>query len=230
MVAITAWITALVAAVLGSAVPLYNVELGTKSLFYYRAAYATKTNLMYYMSPIFATLVTSIAITTILTWRETQKTKSKIKSEDSRNVALRRNNGKIEQTAARSISTIVLTFFTYFVGKISALCFIKIATRIRTSNQLQSQWLFFVANCLIFGSGSCNAFIYTCRSSRFRLALKKSWKSFCKGERFAPFNHNPQRKQEGCAKAKLMTRPSGSGIHDSNDFLYWHKVCEDDMY
>ena len=93
VVAITAWITALVAAVLGSAVPLYNVELGTKSLFYYRTAYATKTNLMYYMSPIFATLVTSIAITTILTWRETQKTKSKIKSEDSRNVALRRNNG-----------------------------------------------------------------------------------------------------------------------------------------
>ena len=36
VVAITAWITALVAAVLGSAVSLYNVELGTKSLFCYR--------------------------------------------------------------------------------------------------------------------------------------------------------------------------------------------------
>ena len=152
---------------------------------------------MYYMSPIFATLVTSIAITKILTLRETRKTKSK--SEDSRNVALRRNNGKIEQTAARSTSTILLTFFVYFVGKICALCFIIIATRIRTSNQLQSQWLFFLANCLIFGSGSCNAFIYTCRSSRLRLALKKSWKSFCKGERVAPFYHNPQRKQEGRA-------------------------------
>ena len=110
VVAITAWITALVAAVLGSAVPLYNVELGTKSLFCYRTAYATKTNLIYYMSPIFATLVTSIAITTILTLRETRKTKSK--SEDSRNVALRRNNGKIEQAAARSTSTILLSSST----------------------------------------------------------------------------------------------------------------------
>ena len=194
--AITAWITALVAAVLGSAVPLYNVELGTKSHFHYRTAYATKTNYMYYMSPILATLIISITIITISTLREIWKTKRK--SEDS-SVALRRNNGRVEQTAARSASTILLTFFAYTVCKISALCFMIIATRIRTSNQLQSQWLFFLANCFIFGSSSCNAFIYTYRSSKFRSALKKSWNSFCKGRRVASFDHHPQRKQEGCA-------------------------------
>ena len=43
---ITAWITALVAAVLESAVPLYNVELGTRTNFDYRITYATKTNYM----------------------------------------------------------------------------------------------------------------------------------------------------------------------------------------
>ena len=59
VVAITAWITALVAAVLGSAVPLYNVELGTETNFDYRAAYATRTNYMYYMSPILETLIFS---------------------------------------------------------------------------------------------------------------------------------------------------------------------------
>ena len=158
--AITAWITALVAAALGSAVPLYNVELGTKTNFDYRAAYATKTNYMYYISPILATLIISITITTILTLRGIWKTKRI--SEDS-SVVLRRNNGRVEQTTARSASTILLTFFTYTVCKISALCFMIIATRTRTSNQLQSQWLFFLANCLIFGSSSCNAFIYACR-------------------------------------------------------------------
>ena len=107
--------------------------------------------------------------------------------------------GKVGQTTARSASTILLTFFAYTVCKISALCFMIIATRIRTSNQLQSQWLFFLANCLIFGSSSCNAFIYACRSSKFRLALKKCWNSFCKGRRVASFNHHPQRKQESRA-------------------------------
>ena len=52
---ITVWVTALVAAMLGGAVPLYNVELGTKTNFDYRTAYATKINYMYYMSPILAT-------------------------------------------------------------------------------------------------------------------------------------------------------------------------------
>ena len=75
--AISAWITALVAAVLGSTAPLYNVELGTKSLFHYRTAYATKTNYMYYISPILATLIISITIITILTLREIWKTKPK---------------------------------------------------------------------------------------------------------------------------------------------------------
>ena len=42
--AMTAWISALVAAVLGSAVMLYNVELGEKSPFYYRTTYVKKKN------------------------------------------------------------------------------------------------------------------------------------------------------------------------------------------
>ena len=144
------------------------------------------------MSQILATLIISITIITILTFREIWKTKPK--SEDG-SVALRRKCGRVEQTTARSASTILFTFCVYIACKISALCFMIIGTRIRTSNQPQSQWSFFVANCLIFGSSSCNAFIYTYRSSKFRLALKKSWNSFCKGRRVVPCNHRPQRKQ-----------------------------------
>ena len=91
--AITAWITALVATV-SSTVPLYNVDLGTKTNFYYRTVYATKTNCMYYILPILATLIISITIISIQTLREIWKTKPK--SEDS-SVALRRTMGELKK-------------------------------------------------------------------------------------------------------------------------------------
>ena len=194
--AMTAWISALVAAVLGSAGLLYNVDLGEKSPLYYQTAYATKTNYRYYTSLVFATLITWITIVTLLTLREIWKSKPKSRNSS---LALRKNNGKVEQTTRRSASTILLTFTAYTVCNISVFfCFI-IATRIRTSNQLLSQWLFFLANCLSFSRSSFNVFIYIYRSSKFRLALKKSLNSFCKGRRVAPFNTHSQRKQEGRA-------------------------------
>ena len=152
----TTWISALVAAVLGSAVMLYNVELGEKSPFYYRTAHVKKTNYIYYISPIFITLITSITIITSLTLRGIWKTRPK--SEDS---SLRRNKGRVEQTTRISASTILATFSAYTVCKISAFCFFITATRIRTSNQVQSQWLLFrLANCLLFSRSSFSAFIY----------------------------------------------------------------------
>ena len=115
--AMTAWISALVAAMLGSAVLLYDVELGEKSPFYYRTVYATKTNYIYYISPIFVTLVISITIITSLTLRKIWKTK--LKSKDS-SLALRRNNRTVEQTTRRSASKILLTFLAYTVCNITS--------------------------------------------------------------------------------------------------------------
>ena len=130
--AISAWITALVAAVLGSTAPLYNVELGTKSLFYYRTAYATKTNYMYYISPILTTLIISITIITILTLREIWKTKPK--------------SAELSKQLQDQLQQSYLTFLPYISCKISSICIIIIATSISTSNQLQFQGLLFLAN------------------------------------------------------------------------------------
>ena len=190
---IVAWISTWIP-VMGGAVSLYNVELGTKSLYYYRTFYVTKTNCKYYIVPVIATLIIAIAKVTVLTLREIRKTKQ----PKSNSVALRRNNGRIEQTNAKSASTILLTFLYYTVCKISALCFILIATNVSSLNQLQSQWLYFLANCLIFCSSSCNGFIYADRSSNFRLGLKKIRKTFiCYRGIITPLNHNQQGKQEG---------------------------------
>ena len=102
---IIAWITTWIP-VMGGAVSLYNVELGTKSLFYYQTVYATKTNYRYYMTPVFATLIIAIAIVTVLTLREIRKTKQ----SKTNSITLRRNNGRIEQTNTKSASTILYKF------------------------------------------------------------------------------------------------------------------------
>ena len=188
-----AWVISLISSLVIAA-PMYNIELGRKSVLYYKSVYAKRTNYRPSIVPIIAILVISIAIVTICTMREMWKSRRLRVSDVA--VTLRKNS-KREETASRSASTILMILLSFALSELLGFCLIILSTDVVSDEQ--SQWFFFLGTFLFFFSSSINAFIYSYRSSRFRLALKEILRSsiYKRGIVF-PSNQNSSEVQKGC--------------------------------
>ena len=187
-----AWVISLISSLVIAA-PMYNIELGRKSVLYYKSVYAKRTNYRPSIVPIIAILVISIAIVTICTMREMWKSRRLRVSDVA--VTLRKNS-KREETASRSASTILMILLSFALSELLGFCLIILSTDVVSDEQ--SQWFFFLGTCLFFFSSSINAFIYSYRSSRFRLALKEILRSsiYKRGIVF-PSNQNSSEAEKG---------------------------------
>ena len=170
-----AWVTAVggSASRLGS---VYNVELGKKSVFFYRTVYTKSSNnqsitiAATLLLPVLLMVVVSV-LTLFKLWQKSRLTKR-----------VTRQMGGSDKRAVSSACTILIVLFSYTVFSICSILLTRKTTSIGVLNK-QTQWLFFLARFSFFCGSSCNAFIYTIRSTKFRNALKEMWKSFTRKRR-----------------------------------------------
>ena len=155
-------------------IPILDVEMGAKSVYYYRAVYNKRVGFLYYSMPAILILLVPIIFLSILTVREVLK-KNVSKLTENRIPSLRGNDRRTGNSYnARSASTILIVLLVY------AFCFVCGATfgAIAYNWEENPQWLFFVASYAILCGSTCNSFIYVGRSTDFRKALRKTFTGY----------------------------------------------------
>ena len=159
-------IIAFIAALITTA-PLYEIDLGKKSVLFYRSSYSTRSKYRYSFVPTMIILLVLIAIASGKTLRAIWKNRIRVNDANK----LRKSISKKEDSAPRSALTVLMILLSYIVCHMIGLYFMLSADT--GTMDKKSQWFYFFAHCMFFVSSSCNAFICTFRSMRFRQALKK---------------------------------------------------------
>lgn len=156
-------------------VPLYNVDLGAKSVFYYRLTYATTYNARYYVGPVMLTLLIPIIVLVIITVREIRK-KSSLKTFENGVRKLQMNQGRKRKSCnTRSASTIMIVLFGYGICLLCTcgICFTIIALN---GNVNRHSFVFSGMYSVLCGS-AYTSYIYVARSSQLRNALRETFKN-----------------------------------------------------
>ena len=154
---------------LTSAIPVYKTQLAKKSSVYSHSVYWSKSNKA--LEPIGITLVIAVVMASAVTFRMLRKKRILLTANA---VTPKESTYINKQTLSKSAETVLLLVTVYAVFQIIGLCFWQ-AIDLTTMGE-KSKWFYFCSFSLIFVSRSINAFIYTYRSSRFRAALKETWK------------------------------------------------------
>ena len=147
------------------AIPFYNIELGTKSLYDYLIAYTSKNNARLYILSGNLCLLTPVILFSVLTIRKIWK-ESSVKI-----IANGAQNKNRKSAAIKSASTIMIVLLAYTVCFICGVSFCVIGV----SSDENRQWFIFVGRYIMLCGSSCNSFIYAARS-KFRNALRQTFK------------------------------------------------------
>ena len=153
-------------------IPLYDMELGGKSLRYYIIAYSTRISYKKYaLLGIIIVMGVNIVVSS-LTVRKVFRESLRKTAENKRH-SLRSNAPRTKTSnAVKSVCTIMIVLLVYivcFVGRISF-------TFVFLNSSEHSQLYIFLAQFCLFCGSTWNSFIYAVRSTEFRNAWRETFK------------------------------------------------------
>ena len=149
-------------------IPLHNIDLGNKTVFDYRKEYRTKHH--YTFMPAQIPLLMTIIVLSILTIRRVLK-KPKYNIKENGVPKLRKNGPRTESSNIHSAYTIMIVLFVYVIFLLCGL-----SNAVVVSFHKNSNFFSFLGFYLTHCGSACNSLIYAVRSSKFRNALKQTFK------------------------------------------------------